>query len=361
MASDRHSYLIEDVHWCDDDSMQVLASLAGRSAQRGVTVCMTYRRFEAEQSESIWSVISELESMATSTRVVLSPLNQTETRDLVTAHLGPGVLPARVLDALVNESGGNPLYVLEALRDPDSLLDPDSSAADSPLDPVDGFPASVAKSLRQRIDSLSAPQCARCCGQWRYLGEPCSSQRVSTITGLDRRTTLAALNEAVDRGFLTEIGDGICRYCHDQTRRTVYHSMSDDDIVAWHEQILGALVGEDRSPAEQLAYHADLAGLWDRVGDLAHHGCPLGRVGERVRCCGRALPPSRRSGASSRSERELDRMGELLAYERVLDILGRREDQQALLKRLLDLDPPLEVQGRAGRARSVADGPSRSP
>ena len=80
--------LIEDVHWCDNDSMDVINGLANRAPQSGVLICMTYRRFEAEQSGAIWGAISRLEAMPSSSRVVLSPLNQVETR-------GPGQCAAR--------------------------------------------------------------------------------------------------------------------------------------------------------------------------------------------------------------------------------------------------------------------------
>ncbi len=333
--------LIEDVHWCDNDSMDVISGLANRAPQHALLICMTYRRFEAEQSEPIWRAISRLEAMPSSTRVVLSPLNQIEMRDLVNARLGPGVLPANVLDVLVGESGGNPLYLLEALQDPDSLLDSeDSRGLDSRLAAFDGFPATVARSLKQRVDSLSPPVRKVLQGM-AVLGEPCSSQRVSAITGLDRETTLAALTEAVDRAFLVEIGDGICRYCHDQTRRTVYHSMSEREIVAWHEQILRVLAVVEPPAAEQLAYHADLAGLWEESVTWhtvsAHAAEAVNAFGVAAEHHRQADEAARRAGASP-----LDRFDELLAYERVLDILGRREEQQGLIKRLLDLDPPLE-------------------
>ena len=174
------------------------------------------------------------------------------------------------------------------------------------------------------------------------LAEPCSSQQVAEITGLDRQTTLAALTEAVDKAFLVEIGDGICRYSHDQTRRTVYHSMSERDIVAWHERILRVLAMVEDPAAEQLAYHADLAGLWEE--SVTWHTISA-HAAEAVHAFGVAAEHHRQADVAARRAGSslLDRFDELLAYEQVLDILGRREEQQGLIKRLLDLDPPLEA------------------
>ncbi|MDH3295086.1 MAG: AAA family ATPase, partial [Acidimicrobiia bacterium] len=114
--------VLEDVHWCDDDSMRVLANLGQRAVRSGVLICLTYRRFEAEQSDTIWKSIAALEATGGSTRVVLGALNRAEIRQLVVDEIGPGALPNRIVERLVEESGGNPLFVVEALQDPQALL-----------------------------------------------------------------------------------------------------------------------------------------------------------------------------------------------------------------------------------------------
>ena len=333
--------VLEDVHWCDDDSMRVFTNLGKRLSRSGVLICLTYRRFEAEQNEGIWSAISRLESLSSSTRVVLGALNRSEIRELVSAELGPGALPSRIQERLVDESGGNPLFVLEALQDPEALLS--SEAVDHELHGhPDRFPATVARALQQRLESLPADVRTVLRGM-SVLAEPCSSQLVSDITGLDRRRTLSGLTEAVDRGFLVEIGAGICRFGHDQTRRAVYHAMSDQEILSWHERIYLALTTAERPQAEQVAYHADLAHLWS---EAVRWHTVAARSAEAVDALGvaaehytQADKAARRAGIS-----EVERFEDLLRHERALDILGRRDEQERLLKRLIDLDLTMEEQ-----------------
>ena len=221
--------VLEDAHWCDDDSMYVLANLGQRLARSGVLICLTYRRFEAEESNVVWSAISAMEGLATSSRIVLGALNQAEVRQLVTAGVGVGTLPARVVERLATESGGNPLHVLAALQEPDALLDEDPEPS-QPHAVGSEFPARVANALRRRLDALPA-DVRTVMRAMAVLAEACTSQLVAEITGLDRRRALAALAEAISRGFLIEVDAGICRYGHDQTRRTVYHSMTEDEIL----------------------------------------------------------------------------------------------------------------------------------
>ncbi len=341
--------VLEDVHWCDDDSMRVFINLGKRLSRSGVLICLTYRRFEAEQNEGIWSVISRLEAMIGSTRVVLPALNRSEIRELVSAELGPGALPARVQERLVDESGGNPLFVLEALQDPEALLLTEGEDRE-PHGHPDRFPSTVARALRQRLDSLPTDVLTVLRGM-AVLAEPCSSQLVSNITGLDRRRTLGALTEAVDRGFLVEVGAGICRFSHDQTRRAVYHAMDDDEIVGWHEEIYEALTTEENPQAEQVAYHADLAGLWPQSlrwhTVAAHSAEDIDALGVAAEHYSQADKAASRAGIA-----ETDRFDDLLGYERALDILGRRDEQENLLKRLVDLDLRLEEQADLAERRA---------
>lgn len=331
--------VLEDVHWCDDDSLRVFTTLGKRLSRSGVLICLTYRRFEAEQNEPIWSAISRLESLPGSTRVVLASLNRSEVRELVSAELGPGVLPSRIQERLVDESGGNPLFVLEALQDLEALLTTD----DADLEPHanrDRFPSTVARALQQRLGALPADVLTVLRGM-AVLAEPCSSQLVSKITGLDRRQTLGAMTEAVDRGFLIEIGAGICRFCHDQTRRAVYHAMSDEEIIEWHRQIYHALVAEERPQAEQVAYQADLAALW---AESVRWHTVAARSAEDINALGVAAEHYNRAdrAAELAGLSDVERFGDLLSHERALDVLGRRDEQEILLKRLIDLDLGLE-------------------
>ncbi len=294
--------VLEDVHWCDDDSMRVFTNLGKRLSRSGVLVCLTYRRFEAEQNEGIWSVISRLEGMASSTRVVLAALNRSEIRELVSAELGPGALPASVQERLVDESGGNPLFVLEALQDPEALLSSDTEARD-PHEHPDRFPATVARALQHRLDSMPADVRTVLRGM-AVLAEPCSSQLVSNITGLERRRTLGGLNEAVNRGFLVEIGAGICRFCHDQTRRAVYHAMPDEEILGWHRQIYQALIAEERPQPEQVAYHCRSCRDVVRIGPLAHGRRPIRGGGRRTWRRRRTLQRGGQGSAACRDRRD---------------------------------------------------------
>ena len=332
--------VLEDIHWCDDDSMQVLVQLGSRLARSGVLLCLTYRRFEAEQSESVWSGISKLEALPAGSRVVVGPLTGAEVRELITAQLGPGGLPGAALGRLVGQTNGNPLYVLEAVRNPGSLLY-DGDEDDGPLGDLH-MPATVVRSLEHRVSALQVDKLA-VLRALAALAEPAAARVIADIAGLERRATLEALTRVSEQGFVVDDEHGICRFTHDQTRRVVYELMTADQRAAIHGRIYLALEhGEGGQPA-QLAYHARLAG---RMADAHRWYLAAARAALAVNGYRTAAD---HYGQADEAAQDLgmdlvDRAKDLLAYESALDVLGRRSDQTMLLKRLREVPLPLALE-----------------
>ncbi len=332
--------VLEDVHWCDDDSMQVMVQLGARLARSGVLVCMTYRRFEAEQSDSVWAGISKLEAMPSASRLVLGPLSGAEVRELIMSHLGPGGLPTGAMTQVVEVTGGNPLYVLESVRNPTTLL----GRLDDP-DPGDAlaFPAAVARSLEDRVEALDPPL-RTVLEALAALAEPALPKLVAEITGLDRLAAVESLAGTVDQGFVQDDDDdGSCQFAHDQTRRVVYELMSAERQREVHDRIFEVLGGlADPQPA-QLAHHGRMAGRMVEARrwhlEAARHAASVNGYRTAADHFGQADEAAREAGIDV-----ADRARDLLAYEVTLDVLGQRSEQTMLLKRLREVDLPLPVE-----------------
>ncbi|MEM7272206.1 MAG: AAA family ATPase [Actinomycetota bacterium] len=332
--------VLEDIHWCDDDSMQVLSQLGGRLARSGVLLCLTYRRFEAEQSDSVWTGISKLEALPSGSRLVVNPLKGNEVRELIAVHIGPEGLAGPKLSQLVGETNGNPLYVLEAVRNPGVLGD-DDEADDRLLSTLD-LPASVVRSLETRVSAL-APDVLTVLRALAAMAEPASTHMLTEIAGVDRRRALEALTLMSEQGFVADDDQGICRFSHEQTRRVVYELMPQDERRAMHERIADALATEEVQRPERLAHHARLAGRmadaqwWHLVS--AREALAMNGYRTAAEHFGQADEAAQDLGVDL-----ADRAKDLLAYEAALDVLGRRSEQTMLLKRLREVDLPLPVE-----------------
>ncbi len=331
--------VLEDVHWSDDDSMQVLVQLGGRLARSGVLLCLSYRRFEAEQARSVWTGIERLEAYPFASRLVLGPLNGAEVRELVTGQLGPGVLPEAMLNQVVAATNGNPLYALESARDPSSIL---GGAADDEDEVVSLLPAAVARSLDSRISALD-PEERAVLEVLAAVAEPASATLVAEITGIARVRAVEALARTTDLGFVTDDEHGRCSFAHDQTRRMVYERMAAHRRLSVHAGVYRSLEALDDQPMARLAHHARLAD--DMAATRRWH---LGAAREAL-AVNAYRTAADHFGQADDAAQELGldlatRAGDLLVYETTLDVLGRRTEQAMLLKSLRELDLALPIE-----------------
>jgi len=101
--------VIEDLHWSDDSSVEVIRRLIDSIEDRPVTVVVTSRpdlNPPASQVDSLFGTVLRL-----------AELTSEQTRELVRRLLGSATLPETTEQAIITHAGGNPFYVEEILRD----------------------------------------------------------------------------------------------------------------------------------------------------------------------------------------------------------------------------------------------------
>ncbi len=105
----RCALLIDDAHWCDAASFEVLLALARRSRELGLLVAVAARDAPRRRA------LQRLEEIAEGRGVLLrpAPLDRDQISELVTAEFGapPGVQ----LEAILDSTSGNPFLVVELL------------------------------------------------------------------------------------------------------------------------------------------------------------------------------------------------------------------------------------------------------
>jgi adenylate cyclase len=102
--------VVEDLHWADAASVELLQFMADRLADHALMLLVTYRpAFDARP------VVTR---RAGHTSVGLGPLSATESEAMLAAFFGsPGAaLPPGLRELVVRRSGGNPLYLEEIVR-----------------------------------------------------------------------------------------------------------------------------------------------------------------------------------------------------------------------------------------------------
>ena len=220
--------VVEDLHWADDATLDVLGYLARRIADLPAVLVLTYRDEAAATGHPVHRLLGSLVGR----RVVRLPLRALSSAAVVGLAAGSRWDPHR-LHAL---TGGNPFYVTEALAQPGS-----------------GVPVSVSDAVLARV--------ARLDDDARAAVEQLSV--VPTIVGFDLAQTLLgdrldALAEAEERGIVAARADGLT-FRHELARQAVEQSLAPLRRRTLHRAVVAALQVEPAPDLARLVHHAAAA------------------------------------------------------------------------------------------------------
>src|ERR1700680_1460021 len=107
--------VVEDIHWCDDLSLDLLLHLARRCRQVPLLLLVTYRSDELQPRLRQWLAMLDRERLAQ--ECALERLSRTEVAAMLHAMLETKQeVDADLLNALYTRSEGNPFFIEELLK-----------------------------------------------------------------------------------------------------------------------------------------------------------------------------------------------------------------------------------------------------
>ncbi len=299
---------LDDVHWLDAASAELLHYVARMSLHRPLLVALSARAGELHDNETAKRTLRSLAELGLLAEVPLAPLGRDQTRELLRAAF-PGI----DAEAVFAESGGNPFLALEVAR----------SAGDR----EGRLPFSLTELIRHRVERL--PSEAGDVLRWAaVLGRGFDALRLGELMAVDLDRLLLAL-ELLERHALLRAespgaGEGRGRYefTHEVIRRAVYSEISLPRRRLMHLRVAERL---GRAPAAEavaadLAHHAALAG----ESALAARACvSAGRLYLRQFANAEAWAAARRGRRHAADVTEPDRTGLLLELLQV-ELQARR-------------------------------------
>ena len=107
--------VLDDIQWCDPDSLELLAFLVGRASIAPLLVAATARQEEIDESHELTPIAAGLARDGLVTELPLDPLDEAATADLAARPAGTEI-DVESAAQLWRETEGNPLFVLEAMR-----------------------------------------------------------------------------------------------------------------------------------------------------------------------------------------------------------------------------------------------------
>jgi hypothetical protein len=240
--------VLEDLHWADESSRELLAFLAVRLRDKPVMMIGTLREEELAGGVGRW--LAELEQRPGVTRLRLRRLTDGEIAELVTDLLPAAAASAERMAAVVAASEGNPLYARElAYAGPQAL------------------PASITDAVLAKAAGLTA-QARAVVDQVCVADGGMSHDLLAATVPLPENRLLASTRRAVASGLLVTAGDGYA-FGHALIRQVLYAHLLPGEQRHLHRRLAEALAARADSDSGLLAQHWHLAGCPDRAAGAA--------------------------------------------------------------------------------------------
>jgi AAA ATPase domain len=222
--------VIEDAHWADEATLDLLLFVGRRVGDLPATVVVTYRTEEVGRDHPLRRVLGDLASERSVHRLSVPALSEVA----VVALAEPFGRDGAQLHAV---TGGNPFFVTEALGAPAEHI------------PVTVRDAVLARASRLGVSARAILD---------VVALVPDRAEVTLLASVLAAET-AALDDCIGSGMLVAEGPTV-RFRHELARRAVEGDVPAARASQAHARILAHLVATDAVDPTRLSYHADAAG-----------------------------------------------------------------------------------------------------
>jgi class 3 adenylate cyclase len=253
---------VEDAHWADPSTLDLLRGIAERGALAPLLVLITAR----QEFRQPWGVRSHHGTIS------LVPLDRQQVRDMVSGLAARHALSKEVIEGMTERTGGVPLFVEEVTR---LLLERGEQGG------VQAIPPTLQQSLTARLDRLGSARDVAQIGA--VIGRDFSYGLLRDVAGIADAALQAGLERLAEADILLVQGmppESDYRFKHALIQDAAYENLLKSRRVVLHHRVAETL--RDRFPAtaavepEALAHHFTQAGLaetaiewWNKAGEQA--------------------------------------------------------------------------------------------
>jgi DNA-binding SARP family transcriptional activator len=268
--------LIDDVQWCDQETLEWLHFLLRFDPTAHLLVIGCARAEELPPHHPLRTLLLHLRTTAGVTEIVLQPLDAAETAKLA-AQVAKHELDMDSIMRLFQETEGYPLFVVEmVLADlgRGSASPPEADRPHSLLGEARMLPPRVHAVLVGRLQQLSSSartfvECAA------TIGREFTLDLLITAGNADADSAVRALDELWHKRIVREHGANSYDFTHDKLREVAYGEISAPQRRMLHRHVAHALeamyVEEDLdSVSGQIASHYECAAMIEQALPFYH-------------------------------------------------------------------------------------------
>lgn len=335
--------VVDDLQWCDADSLQWLHFLLRRDRAAQILLVGGLRPEGLGADSTLAGIWPDLRRDGRLTDIAVGPLDATATARLAELATGQALDPDRSR-ALFAETEGNPFFLLETLNAGNYSGDGDQRPPVAP---------GVRSLIQARLGLLSPP--ARTVVEiGAVVGRVVEFDLLAQASHMDEMELAAAMDELSEGGILRSQSPQSYHFSHDKLHEVAYDSLGVARLRLLHRRVATALLALHASTvdtaSDQIATHLERGG---RPEQAAPHYLRTARAATRIYAHDAAV---RHFRAALRLLPEEERTPVLIDLGAVLDTAGRWDEADTVLLEALDLAERLDqlalsIQAEAGLGR----------
>lgn len=234
--------ILDDLHWAAKPTLLLLRHLLRFGEHARVQIIGTYRSTDLDRSHPLAAMLADLHRDGSAHRIALGGLDE----DAVTAYVaGAGFDDEELARALASVTGGNPFFLIEALRHVE-----ESGGHWDPSTLPQGVREAVSRRLsRLPVETNKALAAAAVVG---------SRFAVDLVERVVDRDLVDAFEEACQAGIVIEEPGGWYRFNHAIVRQSLLAELASVRRMRLHQRIATTLEndpGADDELLSELAHH----------------------------------------------------------------------------------------------------------
>ena len=266
---------LEDLHWADPSTLDVLRGIAESGALAPLIVLVSTR----PEFRLPWGTRSHHGTIS------LAPLDRDQVRHMVGNLAAHHVLAKDMIDGVTERTGGVPLFIEEVTR---LLLERGEQGG------IHSIPPTLQQSLTARLDRLGSAREVAQIGS--VIGRDFTYWLLRTLTGMDDASLQAALDRLAEADILLARGlppQSDYRFKHALIQDAAYENLLKSRRQALHCRVAEALRDNAATAAaepELLAHHFTQAGMteaaiewWGKAGQRSLESSALVESAEQFR------------------------------------------------------------------------------
>jgi predicted ATPase len=260
--------VLEDMHWADSASLALLHYISRAIVNEKILILVTFRNEEIGRDveghlHPLAETLNLMGREGLFREIQLVNFDQDGVRRIAESMLG-GKVDQKLVEKLLNESQGNPLFIVEFLRmlSEHGNLIREKDQWEHSIEKL-GTPSKVRQIIMRRIEALRSDQ-RRVLDVASVIGEKFNPILIAGVLSKDRLEILETLNEILKSKSLLRIEEDFYVFDHAKFREVLYQEISSPLKRGYHEavaeQIENASKGSEEIPLSDLAFHYIQAG-----------------------------------------------------------------------------------------------------